>query len=49
MADAVHEALVAHAGAGLPVGPYAVITDAQWRRDKAAAMDADGVRGLLTV
>ena len=31
---------VVFAGAGLPVGPYTVITDAQWRRDKAAAMDA---------
>ncbi|WP_256838629.1 D-alanine--D-alanine ligase family protein [Ornithinimicrobium faecis] len=28
------------ANAGLPVGPYVVITDLQWRRDKAAALDA---------
>jgi D-alanine-D-alanine ligase len=37
-----HYMKVLFAGAGLPVGPYAVITDAQWRRDKAAAMDAVG-------
>jgi D-alanine-D-alanine ligase len=30
--------------AGLPVGPYTVITDKEWLRDKAAAMDA--VHGL---
>ena len=35
-----HYMKVVFAGAGLPVGPYAVVTDAQWRRDKAAAMDA---------
>jgi D-alanine-D-alanine ligase len=35
-----HFMKVLFAGAGLPVGPYAVITDAQWRRDPAAAMDA---------
>lgn len=35
-----HYMKVVFAGAGLPVGPYTVITDAQWRRDKAAAMDA---------
>jgi D-alanine-D-alanine ligase len=35
-----HHMKVIFAGAGLPVGPYVVITDAQWRRDKAAAMDA---------
>ena len=29
-------------GAGLPMSPFVVITDAQWRRDKAAAMDAVG-------
>jgi D-alanine-D-alanine ligase len=39
-----HYMKVVFAGAGLPVGPYAVITDAQWRRDPEAAMDA--VRGL---
>lgn len=33
-----HYMKVVFAGAGLPVGPYAVITDTQWRRDKAAAM-----------
>jgi D-alanine-D-alanine ligase len=37
-----HHMKVIFAGAGLPVGPYVVITDAQWRRDKAAAMDAVG-------
>ncbi len=39
-----HYMKVLFAGAGLPVGPYVVITDAQWRRDPAAAMDA--VAGL---
>ncbi|MCA1782719.1 MAG: D-alanine--D-alanine ligase [Intrasporangiaceae bacterium] len=28
------------AGAGLPIGPYTVITDKEWRRDPAACMDA---------
>ncbi|WP_109474768.1 D-alanine--D-alanine ligase family protein [Ornithinimicrobium cavernae] len=28
------------AGAGLPIGPYTVITDLQWQRDRAAALDA---------
>ncbi len=28
------------AGAGLPIGPYTVITDKEWRRDPAAAMAA---------
>jgi D-alanine-D-alanine ligase len=37
-----HYMKVLFAGAGLPVGPYAVITDREWRRDKAAAMDAVG-------
>jgi len=37
-----HYMKVVFAAAGLPVGPYAVITDSQWRRDKAAAMDAVG-------
>ncbi|MGL5911686.1 MAG: D-alanine--D-alanine ligase family protein, partial [Phycicoccus sp.] len=32
------------AAAGLPVGPYVVITDRDWRRDRDAAMDA--VRSL---
>ncbi len=31
---------VVFAGHGLPVGPYAVITDRAWRTDRAAAMDA---------
>ena len=35
-----HYMKVVFAGAGLPVGPYTVITDAQWRRDRAAALDA---------
>ncbi|WP_068265667.1 D-alanine--D-alanine ligase family protein [Janibacter limosus] len=35
-----HYMKVVFVGAGLPVGPYTVITDTQWRRDKAAAMDA---------
>jgi D-alanine-D-alanine ligase len=37
-----HHMKVIFAGAGLPVGPYVVITDAQWQRDRAAAMDAVG-------
>jgi D-alanine-D-alanine ligase len=37
-----HYMKVVFASAGLPVGPYTVITDAQWQRDKAAAMDAVG-------
>ena len=28
------------AGAGLPIGPFTVITDKEWRRDPAACMDA---------
>jgi D-alanine-D-alanine ligase len=39
-----HVMKVVLAAAGLPVGPYVVITDKEWRRDKAAAMDA--VHGL---
>jgi D-alanine-D-alanine ligase len=39
-----HYMKVVFAGAGLPVGPYAVITDREWRRDPEAAMDA--ARGL---
>lgn len=35
-----HMMKVVFAAAGLPVGPYTVITDKEWRRDKAAAMDA---------
>ncbi len=35
-----HYMKVVFAGAGLPVGPYTVITDREWRRDPAAAMDA---------
>ena len=35
-----HYMKVVFAGAGLPLGPYTVITDRQWRADKAAAMDA---------
>jgi D-alanine-D-alanine ligase len=37
-----HYMKVVFASAGLPVGPYAVITDTDWRRDPAAAMDAVG-------
>jgi len=39
-----HVMKVLLASAGLPVGPYVVITDKEWRRDPAAAMDA--VHGL---
>jgi D-alanine-D-alanine ligase len=35
-----HYMKVVFAGHGLPVGPYAVITDRAWRADPAAAMDA---------
>ena len=35
-----HLMKVVFASAGLPVGPYVVITDKEWRRDKAACMDA---------
>ena len=35
-----HVMKVLFQGAGIPVGPYAVITDSQWQRDRAAAMDA---------
>jgi D-alanine-D-alanine ligase len=31
-----HYMKVVFAAAGLPVGPYVVVTDAEWRRDKAA-------------
>jgi D-alanine-D-alanine ligase len=33
------------AGAGLPIGPYTVITDKEWRRDPAACMDAVAALG----
>ncbi len=39
-----HVMKVLLASTGLPVGPYVVITDKEWRRDPAAAMDA--VHGL---
>lgn len=39
-----HVMKVLFASAGLPVGPYAVITDQQWQQDRAAALDA--VHGL---
>jgi D-alanine-D-alanine ligase len=35
-----HYMKVVFAGHGLPVGPYVVITDRDWKRDPAAAMDA---------
>jgi D-alanine-D-alanine ligase len=35
-----HYMKVVFAGHGLPVGPYAVITDRAWRADPAAALDA---------
>ncbi|MFK5583630.1 MULTISPECIES: D-alanine--D-alanine ligase family protein [unclassified Serinicoccus] len=35
-----HVMKVLFASAGLPVGPFTVITDLQWRRDRAAALDA---------
>ncbi|MBC9821524.1 D-alanine--D-alanine ligase family protein [Terrabacter sp. MAHUQ-38] len=35
-----HYMKVVFAGHGLPVGPYAVITDRAWRTDPTAAMDA---------
>lgn len=34
-----HMMKVVFEAAGLPVGPYVVITDKQWRRDKQASMD----------
>jgi D-alanine-D-alanine ligase len=39
-----HLMKVVLASAGLPIGPYVVITDKEWRRDRASAMDA--VHGL---
>lgn len=35
-----HVMKVLFTSVGLPVGPYTVITDLQWRRDKAACLDA---------
>jgi len=35
-----HYMKVVFAGHGLPVGPYAVITDRAWRADRAAALDS---------
>ena len=35
-----HYMKVVFAGHGLPVGPYAVITDRAWRADRSAALDA---------
>jgi D-alanine-D-alanine ligase len=35
-----HYMKVLFAGAGLPIGPFVVITDTDWRRDRAASMDA---------
>ncbi|GAA4874340.1 D-alanine--D-alanine ligase family protein [Serinicoccus chungangensis] len=35
-----HVMKVLFASAGLPVGPYTLITDRQWQRDRAAALDA---------
>jgi len=35
-----HYMKVIFAGHGLPIGPYVVITDRDWRRDPAASMDA---------
>ena len=35
-----HLMKVVLAGSGLPIGPYTVITDKQWRRDRSACLDA---------
>src|SRR5665811_487419 len=35
-----HYMKVVFAGHGLPIGPYVVITDRDWKRDPAASMDA---------
>jgi D-alanine-D-alanine ligase len=35
-----HLMKVLMAGVGLPIGAYAVVTDKEWRRDRAACMDA---------
>ncbi len=37
-----HVMKVLFASAGLPVGPYTVITDLDWRRDRAACLEAAG-------
>lgn len=41
-----HFMKVVFAGAGLPVGPHTVITDAQWRHDPAAAREAVAALGM---
>lgn len=41
-----HYMKVVFAGAGLPIGPYAVISDREWQRDPAAAMDAASSLGF---
>jgi D-alanine-D-alanine ligase len=41
-----HYMKVVFAGHGLPVGPYAVITDRAWRADRAAALDAASSMGF---
>ena len=41
-----HYMKVVFAGHGLPIGPYAVITDREWRADRAAALDACAGLGL---
>ncbi len=41
-----HYMKVIFAGHGLPVGPYAVITDRAWGADRAAAMDAASSLGF---
>ncbi|WP_295692843.1 D-alanine--D-alanine ligase family protein [Lapillicoccus sp.] len=40
-----HYMKVVFAGAGLSVGPYAVITDRAWRADRAAALDSSAGLG----
>ncbi len=41
-----HFMKVVWAGHGLPIGPYAVITDRAWRSDPAAALDAASSMGF---
>ncbi|HEX6057181.1 MAG TPA: D-alanine--D-alanine ligase family protein [Intrasporangium sp.] len=41
-----HYMKVVFAGHGLPIGPYAVITDREWRADRAAALDACAGLGM---
>ncbi len=36
---------VVFAASGLPIGPYTVITDKEWRRDQAACLDAASALG----